>query len=221
LAPALPMLDSGLLLLAPAGQWRRFRPAVNTGGSGSAYDSAGPQRQASAPGHQQQQEGGSPEPHTGTAPDGTPGAPAPGALSGSSALPGPDTPRAADSIGRPWAANGAAAAEGASEGSGSLVGTTAGGSGSLESGVDSEEDDRGYSLRAAMAPVFELASAVAAAAAAAWRRWYLRLPLQVGCMIAAFGALLGLLLAPALERLVLPAATARAQEVLQREVRGT
>lgn len=91
-----------------------------------------------------------------------------------------------------------------------------------------EEDDEeygggggggGWSLRRAMAPVFELASAIAAAVAGTWRRWYVRLPLLLGGGLLAFAAALGLLLAPVLDRLVLPGLVARGREVLQREVR--
>ncbi len=92
------------------------------------------------------------------------------------------------------------------------------------SGPSEESDDEssggggGWSLRRATAPVFEIAAALATATAAAWRRWYLRLPLLVGGGAVAFLAALGLLLAPLLERVALPHAVAHAQVALQREV---
>jgi hypothetical protein len=90
----------------------------------------------------------------------------------------------------------------------------------LQSSSDDESTGGGWSLRAAIAPVFEIASALAAAAAAAWRRWYLRIPLLIGGWVVAFGVALGLALAPLLDRFAAPAAVARASELLQREVRA-
>lgn len=83
---------------------------------------------------------------------------------------------------------------------------------------DDGQGDPGWSLRRAMAPVLELCGAVAAAASGAWRRWYLRLPLLLGGGLLAFAAALGLLLAPLLERLVLPGLVSQGRELMQREV---